>query len=79
MLDSGWGGGRFGQLLGLKYARENRCRPSGTGSVLPLYPALKRWAKFVRPSGAKVLGLAFRWIVRNLVLTYTLNPLKKSV
>ena len=29
-------------------------RLSGTCSVFPLYPALKRWARFVRPSGAKV-------------------------
>jgi len=53
--------------------RENLCRPSGTGSVIPLYPALKRWAKFARPSGAKFLGMAFHRIVRNPVLTHTLE------
>src|SRR5579863_2995325 len=30
---------------GLKSVRENLCRPSGTCAVVPLYPALKRWAK----------------------------------
>src|SRR5580700_2881695 len=29
---------------------EGLCRPSGTCVVLPLYPALKRWAKLFRPS-----------------------------
>jgi hypothetical protein len=28
-------------------------RPSGTSIILPAFPALKRWAKFGRPSGAE--------------------------
>jgi hypothetical protein len=36
--------------------RENFSRPSGTGSVCPLFPALKRRAIFERPSGAGLCG-----------------------
>jgi hypothetical protein len=33
----------------LKYVRENWAVPPGLESFLPLFPALKRWAKLVRP------------------------------
>jgi len=33
--------------------RENSAAPPGLESLLPLYPALKRWAKLGRPSGAE--------------------------
>ena len=39
---------------------ENFGRPSGTLLTLQPYPALKRWAKFVRPSGA---GLLRGWTI----------------
>src|ERR1017187_9935679 len=41
----------------LKSVRENWVVPPGLGSFFPLFPALKRWAKFVRPSGAVILEL----------------------
>jgi hypothetical protein len=37
---------------GLKSVRENWVVPPGLKSYFPLYPALKRGAKLVRPSGA---------------------------
>src|ERR1035438_6198768 len=36
----------------LKCVRENSVVPPGLESFLPLFPALKRWAKLGRPSGA---------------------------
>jgi outer membrane lipopolysaccharide assembly protein LptE/RlpB len=36
----------------LQSVRENSVVPPGLESVLPRFPALKRWAKFGRPSGA---------------------------
>ena len=36
----------------LKTMRENSVVPPGLESFFPLFPALKRWAKFIRPSGA---------------------------
>jgi hypothetical protein len=36
----------------LKGARENWVVPPGLRSFFPPFPALKRWAKLVRPSGA---------------------------
>jgi hypothetical protein len=35
--------------------RENSVVPPGLELFLPLFPALKRWAKFGRPSGAAIL------------------------
>src|SRR5271166_4076776 len=55
-----------------KRARENLCRPSGTCAILPLYPALKRWAKLVHPYGAKFPGILFHRILGKLVVTHTL-------
>jgi hypothetical protein len=39
-------------LGGLKSVRENSCRPYGTRSIFPPFPALKRWAIIGCPSGA---------------------------
>jgi hypothetical protein len=33
--------------------------PPGLDSLLSLFPALKRWAKFGRPSGAELSGISF--------------------
>src|ERR1019366_8207752 len=41
---------------------ENSVVPTGLESLDPLFPALKRWAKFVRPSGAGFSGISFPWI-----------------
>jgi penicillin amidase len=37
---------------GLTILRENSVVPPGLGSLVPLFPALKRWANLGRPSGA---------------------------
>jgi hypothetical protein len=42
-------GGQGDEYLNL---RNNMCRPSGTCSFTPRFPALKRWANMFRPSGA---------------------------
>ena len=39
----------------LKSVRQNWVVPPGLGLLLPLFPALKRWAKLVRPSGGWIL------------------------
>ena len=39
-------------IAALKRVRENWVVPPGLSSFFPLFPALKRWAKLVRPSGA---------------------------
>jgi len=44
---------KAGQLnAALKDARENSVVPPGLESLPHFYPALKRWAKLERPSGA---------------------------
>src|SRR5271167_1267249 len=48
-----------------KYGCENLCRPYGTRVQFPLYPALKRWAKIFRPSGAGLLANFARFSHRN--------------
>src|SRR5450759_3232578 len=45
-------------VLGPQRARENSVVPAGLESFFPLFPALKRWAKFGRPSGA---GFSTGW------------------
>jgi hypothetical protein len=40
-------------MQGWKCVRENSVVPPGLESLLPLSPALKRWAKLDRPSGAR--------------------------
>ncbi len=46
---------------------------SGTCSVFPLYPALKRRAILKRPSGAGFSCVSFHPVARKLVLTHTLK------
>jgi len=48
--------------------------PPGLASFLPLFPALKRWAKLGRPYGNGSLELVFHRIARKRVLTHTLKP-----
>jgi hypothetical protein len=47
--------------------------PPGLESLIPRFPALKRWAMFGRPSGAGFSCVSFHWIVQKLVLTHTLK------
>jgi len=42
--------------------RENSVVPTGLESFLPLYPALKRWAKLGRPFGAGFFAIPFHQI-----------------
>ena len=69
--------GEFDFPQGLKCVRENLCRPYGTLIHFPLYPALKRWAKIFRPSGAgpraNITVFSHRRF-ENLVLTHALRP-----
>src|SRR6266446_1623728 len=46
----------------LKSVRRELGRPSGTESLIPLFPALKRWASLVRPSGAGFSNSCYHWI-----------------
>ncbi len=48
---------------GLKSVRESWVVPPGLESLLPLFPALKRWAKLVRPSGAGLSSFSSRRVV----------------
>jgi hypothetical protein len=57
----------------LKSVRENSVVPPGLESFLPLFPALKRWAKLVRPSGAGFPANPFHLVGRKRVLTHTLK------
>jgi hypothetical protein len=59
--------------------RENWVVPPGLGSFFPLFPALKRWAKFVRPSGAGFSNSSFHRIAKTPVLTHTLKRWAKLV
>ena len=45
---------------GAQSVRENSVVPPGLGCFAPLFPALKRWAKLVRPSGALFYPIMFR-------------------
>jgi len=56
-----------------KCARESSVVPPGLEFSLPLSPALKRWAKFVRPSGAGFSAIPFHRIAREPILTHTLK------
>jgi len=58
---------------GLTSLCENSVVPPGLESCLPLYPALKRWAKVARPSGAGFSGFSFHRIGRKLVPTQVLT------
>src|ERR1022692_1027464 len=57
----------------LKCVRENWVVPPGLRSFFPLFPALKRWAKLVRPSGAAFSSSSFHRIAKTSVLTHTLK------
>src|ERR1039457_5287503 len=57
----------------LKSMRENWVVPPGLRSFFPLFPALKRWAKLVRPSGAAFSSSSFHRIAKTSVLTHTLK------
>ena len=75
--------------LGRQRLRGDPCRPYGTRSGYPLYPALKRWAKLFRPSptpfrakaartgdpgcGAGFPASKFHWQMPTFVLAQTLN------
>jgi hypothetical protein len=60
-------------LVPVKRVRENSVVPPGLESFFPLFPALKRWAKFGRPSGAGLSGISFHRIAQKRVLTHTLK------
>ncbi len=65
---------------GLKCVRKNICRPSGTRDNFPLSPALKRWAKTFRPSGADSwanVALVSHCNFENRVLTHTLKSARE--
>ena len=53
--------------------------PPGLDSLVPLSPALKRWAKLVRPSGAAFSSSSFHRIAKTSVLTHTLKRWAKLV
>jgi len=53
--------------------RENWVVPPGLRSFFPLFPALKRWAKLVRPSGTAFSSSSFHRIAKTSVLTHTLK------
>src|SRR5450759_550605 len=57
----------------LKSVRENSVVPPGPESFLPLFPALKRWAKLDRPSGAAFSCAWFHRTVQKRALTHTLK------
>src|ERR1017187_3807541 len=57
----------------LRCVRENWRVPPGLRSFFPLFPALKRWAKLVRPSGAAFSSSSFHRIAKTSVLTHTLK------
>ena len=60
-------------IAALKSVRENSVVPPGLESILPFYPALKRWAKLGRPSGAAFSCAWFHQTARKRVLTHTLK------
>src|ERR1039457_2178639 len=60
-------------IAALKSVSENSVVPPGLESFLPLFPALKRWAKLGRPSGAAFSCAWFHQTVRKRVLTHTLK------
>jgi branched-chain amino acid transport system substrate-binding protein len=65
--------GKKRPIATLKSVRENSVVPPGLESILPFYPALKRWAKLGRPSGAAFSCAWFHQTVRKGVLTHTLK------
>jgi hypothetical protein len=60
-------------IAALKSVRENSVVPPGLKSLFPLFPALKRWAKLGRPSGAEFPFASFHPSVRKQVFTHTLK------
>src|ERR1019366_7857718 len=64
---------RQDNFAALKCARENSVVPPGLESFLQLFPALKRWAKLVRPSGAVFSSSSSHQIAKTPVLTHTLK------
>ncbi len=58
-------------LSQLKSVRENSVVPPGLESFFPLFPALKRWAKLGRPSGAGCSAIPFHRVRRKRVLAHT--------
>ena len=57
----------------VKSVRENSVVPPGLESFSPLFPALKRWAKLGRPSGAGFSCISLHRVDRKGVLTHTLK------
>ena len=49
---------RKGKPQGLKCVRGNQAVPPGLDRFVRLFPALKRWATFARPSGADVPAIS---------------------
>jgi hypothetical protein len=62
-------------MQGWKRVRENSVVPPGLESLLPLSPALKRWAKLDRPSGARFSVFVPPDPSERRVLTHTLEAL----
>ena len=62
-------GGRFRwQLAAIQSAGKSSAVPPGLESLSPLFPALKRWAKLGRPSGAGFPDIRCHWIAPKRVL-----------
>ncbi len=59
-------------VAAIQRARENLVVPPGLESFLTLFPAINRWAKLARPSGAGLSGALFRQITRKPVFTHAL-------
>jgi hypothetical protein len=52
----------------LESVREKSAVPPGLESFLPVFPALKRWATFGRPSGTGIREPGHGWILRHRLL-----------
>ena len=51
----------MGLIAALKCVRENWVVPPGLELFVPLFPALKRWAKLGRPCGAGFSVTLLHW------------------
>src|ERR1019366_9291299 len=65
-------------IAAVKRVREDSVVPPGLESFSLLFPALKRWAKLVRPSGAAFSRSSFHRIAKTSVLTHTLKSVRES-
>ena len=71
-------GARGVGLPPLGSVREKSVVPPGLESFLTLYPALPRWAKLVRPSGARRLRIPCTAVAQPFILTHALCVLADS-